>query len=694
MMGVKSRYPRGLDNLAANKGSSTNSREGKPVGGPEGDHSGHHDALAAGVNAVQKTLGLNPQGGRDSVAERIGVVEGELEAGLGELPEDIPSKEELEAKTLQSISAIVNVEDCGAKGEEGSNDLAALQRAHDEGLPAEGGVIYLPRPVDYPVVSSTSAKSGGGGVGLVAWKDNVTIAGPGRLVQFGGGASLQRTVIVAGGGKTDPTDPLNPAHRDINQEVFALAERVASGATSIKLKTASQASHFGWDDDIYIRTGHLVPGAANQVPDAEYNKVREVNASTGVITLQWPTVKPYVQEYYTEESTSSETDATDHGFGAAPFGVSNVTATTVRNFRCLVDVEGLVDSDYSVYLDGATGVVVEGMNIRSFGNGIAGGRSFRNFRFADNSAFRPAGGEPTLNWFAPSTGCSNGKILDNTLVGELPRKMHMHEGIADLEVSGNLIKTKSAASGSAVALLSTKGRAYRHKVHDNEVNGAFSGPEDDIFAANRQAVGCEFKNNRIHTLPGRALVNLSHPEGEWSFEGNTFPEEGQFIDLSTLSRWRSNVNAAYDSPLRAGTRSDRPLAENSTALQDVTGLSFQAQAGSIYFVEASLLLSTPSAESDWKYGWSGPTGFTAAWQREGEEGGVGVSAEPGAALGAGAEQVSGSRKEGVKHILRVAGWIFTDPTHAGTVHFRMAQNTAKAEVPSVCGGSFLAVEKL
>jgi hypothetical protein len=86
-----SKYPKALDGIAADKGSSTDAREGKPTSGPEGDHSGHHNALAAGVNAVQETLGINPQGKRSTVAERMGVIESEVEAGLGELPEDIPS---------------------------------------------------------------------------------------------------------------------------------------------------------------------------------------------------------------------------------------------------------------------------------------------------------------------------------------------------------------------------------------------------------------------------------------------------------------------------------------------------------------------------------------------------------------------------------------------------------------------------
>ena len=70
-MSVTSKYPAGMDDLPTDKGSSTNAREGTPTGGPEGAHSKQHNETSAAINAVQETLGTEPQGDSDTVAARL-----------------------------------------------------------------------------------------------------------------------------------------------------------------------------------------------------------------------------------------------------------------------------------------------------------------------------------------------------------------------------------------------------------------------------------------------------------------------------------------------------------------------------------------------------------------------------------------------------------------------------------------------
>jgi hypothetical protein len=190
-----SKYPKALDKLAVDKGSSTNAREGKPTAGPEGDHSGHHNALAAGLNAVQSTLGVNPQGKRSSVTERMGVIESEIEAGLGELPEDIPSLGEdgtvggpggsplspsvvsgsVADKAAGRVMVIrsdgttsgwvdppeVNAKAWGCKGDDATDDTAAAVAAlaHAESI---RGKLTFPRGVY--LVDLEALKTKGGGV--------------------------------------------------------------------------------------------------------------------------------------------------------------------------------------------------------------------------------------------------------------------------------------------------------------------------------------------------------------------------------------------------------------------------------------------------------------------------------------------------------------------------------------------------
>lgn len=69
-MSSLSSYPDELDNIEAGKANGTPVRD---------DHPEHHDALANAVNAVQQTLGTNPEGDAETVADRLA----ELNAAAG-----------------------------------------------------------------------------------------------------------------------------------------------------------------------------------------------------------------------------------------------------------------------------------------------------------------------------------------------------------------------------------------------------------------------------------------------------------------------------------------------------------------------------------------------------------------------------------------------------------------------------------
>jgi hypothetical protein len=135
-----SKYPKALDGLPVDSASSTNAREGKPTGGPEGFHSGLHNDTSAAVNALQGTLGINPQGGRTSVAERLGVMEGEIEAGLGELPENIASTEDVAASKV-FIDARDWVGHAPSAADKGPALNEAFKAAAEEG---PGAALILP----------------------------------------------------------------------------------------------------------------------------------------------------------------------------------------------------------------------------------------------------------------------------------------------------------------------------------------------------------------------------------------------------------------------------------------------------------------------------------------------------------------------------------------------------------------------
>jgi hypothetical protein len=162
-----SKYPKAFDKLATDRGSSTNAREGKPTGGPVGFHSGMHNEERDATNVLQETLGLEPQGDRDTVAERITAVEGLAEAGTGVDPTGLATvggdgtvggpggsplsasvvsvsgartdrtfvKRTVGGKTIAQKDVVVNLRDWegfSGAGTEGEDNSAEIQEAIDQ----------------------------------------------------------------------------------------------------------------------------------------------------------------------------------------------------------------------------------------------------------------------------------------------------------------------------------------------------------------------------------------------------------------------------------------------------------------------------------------------------------------------------------------------------------------------------------
>jgi hypothetical protein len=141
-----------MDGLAADKADSTNAMSGTPTGGPESDHAGHHNALAAGVNAIQETLGVDPQGSRSSVATRIEAVEGLVEEAAGVELAPLATKGEVEGVALGSLKdyAAVDLSAAPYSVKPEADVTEELQAAVDAlAGTAAGGWIYLPTTSGY-----------------------------------------------------------------------------------------------------------------------------------------------------------------------------------------------------------------------------------------------------------------------------------------------------------------------------------------------------------------------------------------------------------------------------------------------------------------------------------------------------------------------------------------------------------------
>lgn len=93
-----SNYPGALDNLATDKANNTTSQD---------DHPAHHNDLASAVNAVQSTLGVDPQGGSADVDARITATESVANAAVAKAI--IDAKGDLIAGTAADTAARLGV---------------------------------------------------------------------------------------------------------------------------------------------------------------------------------------------------------------------------------------------------------------------------------------------------------------------------------------------------------------------------------------------------------------------------------------------------------------------------------------------------------------------------------------------------------------------------------------------------------
>lgn len=135
---------------------------------------------------------------------------------------------------------------------------------------------------------------------------------------------------------------------------------------------------------------------------------------------------------------------------------------------------------------------------------------------------------------------------------------------------------------------------------------------------------------------------------------------------------------------------------NSTTLQNVTGISFSVDADTRYAVEVTVIY-TSNPTADLKLGWSYPTGTTGYWASFGittaDTNRIGPI-DGGALSEASTLTVTGdSDFAGVAVMARPAFTFLTSST-SGTVQLRFAQATANASNTVIKAGSYATLLKL
>lgn len=138
---------------------------------------------------------------------------------------------------------------------------------------------------------------------------------------------------------------------------------------------------------------------------------------------------------------------------------------------------------------------------------------------------------------------------------------------------------------------------------------------------------------------------------------------------------------------------------NSTTLQNDDHLFFPIEVNEVWFASAYLRTQGASANADFKFGWTGPTGATASWAVSGlastsnfNWSAVATTVANNGALAIGSSSSVGALA-GEAPVL-IAGWFFADASHAGTIRLQWAQATQTVEDNKILKNSFLHIRRI
>lgn len=174
---------------------------------------------------------------------------------------------------------------------------------------------------------------------------------------------------------------------------------------------------------------------------------------------------------------------------------------------------------------------------------------------------------------------------------------------------------------------------------------------------------------------------------------------GAVADSTQASGWKCNTTGPIE---RLIVKTADEIVNTSTTFQDDDHLVFACTANTSYGIEAQLLLNATSTTPDFKFQWTGPSGFTMFWGPLGPTAaGTGTTSSfwYGTEIGAGLvalltgtgthanASLSGTAGMTLKGIVRCAGT-------AGNVQLQWAQNTSTAADSKLLKDSWMKVTKL
>lgn len=382
-------------------------------------------------------------------------------------------------------SEIVTVKQFGAVGDGVYDDRPAVQLAFNTVGAAGGGRIVVPAGMrlnfaSYQLEPNTSFSSQQfcilvnydnlefimepGSVIVSSLVPRISTAGPGYGLWSGVGCLFFINGCRKGSGTIDTGLVGRPG-----APLYAF-DPVEKNASSIKLTTPSDASHFAVGDWGFLRTGQLTNNGAN-TGDAEFNKITKIGAD-GRIFFEEPLKKSYQPENY----PLSYTNDVDLRGDPAPFGITNATPYFLHNIK--LDI--IVDAPYFNAIQHWQARAVD-TKVRGRCRSIVHGGSWMKETLVHDLQVSLLGSGSEIDperpgdWaLSTGTGSSECRFEKFDLASVGRNFIHIHEGSANITVfDGNLKAALNRDDDSAVSI-----RARAYNVLVQKVNVYASLPPD------------------------------------------------------------------------------------------------------------------------------------------------------------------------------------------------------------------------
>jgi hypothetical protein len=633
----------------------------------------------------------------------------------------------------------------GAKGG-ATDDTAAIQATINAAGGAGGGRIIL--PLQHAVNTTGTALSA-----LYVGADNITIEGtPNSKLTCG----LIPQGTIGGWGFLKQGVPYDAKYWYEFQTVIPITAPSA-GATSITASSAGNVSTLGLaaGDYICIRTGHLIGGTTQVNPDSELNQVSSVSGTT--ISLKWPLLKSYAQEYFPTPGTPTTLTA-DYHSGDTTITVASITGYSNGDYLTIGDAGGVMHMTQVLGTPSGSilpirGSLVDGLTIASgakvhkgtgttttnsttapaaFGLAKVTAVTIKNLTLRnltiDQSISASSQFEQIDNLRIENCDffTNGGAVVCNNVRNVWVVRNRVHHPIANAD-------NYSIGFGRGSGVIHVKDNILTSELHCGLV--ASEGTVDFYFERNHIAKAAQGVSGRqtitVQSRSGKGTIFANHLIGgptDYSvgIESNV-GSLGGVIDHNRIECSSTNsiyvkspswtIGANNKVPAGSPVKSDSgagilvpspnvPLvlvkaADQSMNTQAVLQndndfvIPIGASATEQYFFEVYLHAVAANATMDIQVGWNFPTGVTILW------GTMGVQAQWSNAAAAGQPNtllaignvLTAGLAAAVDDAMFAWGWIFGGGT-AGTLNFKWAQNTSDAGTLTVKKGSLMRITQV